>query len=127
MKSFRVWLLVLLAFALPMRGAMAAAMLCANESGGVHASVVSGKSHDHADPGSESAHHAHAAHDHASAHAHDAGDKCGACASCCSASAPIAVTFALPQAPPATAGFPSYRALAAEFVYGGPARPPRSI
>jgi hypothetical protein len=126
-KSLRVWLLVLLAFALPMKGAMAVAVLCAGESGHVHASVAAGNSHDHANPDSGSAHDSHAKHDHASGQAHDVGDKCSACASCCSASAPIAAAFVLPQASPATAEFPSHRTPTAEFLSDGQERPPRSI
>ncbi|MBB3181818.1 DUF2946 family protein [Variovorax sp. Sphag1AA] len=127
MKSFRVWLLVLLVFALPMRGAMAAAMLGANGSGPGHATVVSVDLHDHGHHEGHGASHSHAAHEHASHHTHDAGDKCSVCAFCCSAGAPMAATLVLPQAPPATAELPSHSAQAAEFLSGRQERPPRSI
>jgi hypothetical protein len=106
---------------------MAAAMLCTAGSGHVHVADVSGDHHGHAGHDSRSATHSHAAHDHASGSAHDAGDKCSLCASCCSATAPVAVGFAMPQAPPAAAEFPDDRAPRAEFFSGGQERPPRTI
>lgn len=133
MKALRVWLLVLLAIALPMRGAMAAAMLCA-PGGGAHAHVTAGPSapmpvteghaHDHAGAALS---HAHGAADHASSAGHDADEKCGFCASCCSVSIPVTATLVLPQAPPAAQHFPEDVAPIAEFFPGGQERPPRSI
>jgi hypothetical protein len=120
-KSLRAWLLILLAFALPLRGAMAAAMLCAPAAGHVHAAAHSGHAHDHASHGVEASAHAHADHDHA------AGDKCSYCASCCSATAPASITFSLPSAAPVAAEFPDPPAPNAEFFSGGQERPPRSI
>lgn len=129
MKSLRVWLLVLLALALPIRGAMAAAMLCAPASGHVHATASAGHIHEHGSRG-EATGHQHAAADHGQhggQTGHDANDKCSFCASCCSATFPVAVTFNMPQAPPAGAKFPEYRAQVTEFFSGGQERPPRSI
>lgn len=125
MKSLRVWLLVLLAFALPLRGAMAAAMACGSAATHVHGVAAAGHGHAHAAHDSATQH-AHAAHDHA-ASGHAGPGKCGDCASCCSATAPVSFAFALPQAPPATTLFPECRAPAAEFFCGGQERPPRSI
>jgi hypothetical protein len=130
-KSLRVWLLVLLAFALPLRSAMAAAMLCAPASGHVHAAASSdgghGQGHHHAGHAVAQDVHPHAAYDPASDADHGTGDKCSFCASCCPATAPVPVTLAMPQAPPAAAGFPEHRAPSAEFVSGGQDRPPRTI
>lgn len=126
-KSLRIWLLVLLAFALPLRGAMAAAKPCAAESGHVHVAGLPGDHHAHAGHRSPSASHAHAEHDHASGAAHDEDGKCSLCASCCSATAPVAVALAMAQAPPAAADFPESHAPRAEFFSGGQERPPRNI
>ncbi|HLL17743.1 MAG TPA: hypothetical protein VK439_03080 [Rubrivivax sp.] len=92
MKSFRPWFLLLLALLLPIRGAMAAAMLCppagvATQSEvrvdghamGHHAAFDNARGHHHAAHG-HAAHghaaHGHAAHDHAAdghaAHGHHA-------------------------------------------------------
>lgn len=125
-KSLRVWLLVLLAFALPIRGAMAAAMVCAAESGLVHVSGT-GDHHDHPGHATQGASHSHAEHDHASGVGHGSAGKCSLCASCCSATAPAAVSLAMPQAPPAAAAYPEYVAPRGEFFSGGQERPPRSI
>jgi len=127
-KSLRVWLLVLLAFALPIRGAMAAAMVCADGAGHVQATTVTGHApHDHAGHAAQATEHVHASHDHATGHGHATGDKCSVCASCCSATAPVTMGFSLPQAPPAAADFPEQLAPRAEFFSGGQERPPRSI
>lgn len=126
-KSLRIWLLVLLAFALPLRGAMAAAMLCADDAGHGQVAAVPGHHHHHAGHDSQGASHSHAEHDHASASTPDAGDKCSLCASCCTATAPATVGFAMPQAPPVAAEFPDHPAPHAEFFSGGQERPPRSI
>jgi len=127
-KSLRIWLLVLLAVALPIRGAMAAAMVCAAGAGHVQATTVAGHAHhDHSGHVAQAVAHSHADHDHASGHAHATGDKCSICASCCSATAPATVSFSVPQAPPAAADFPEQPAPRAEFFSGGQERPPRSI
>jgi hypothetical protein len=126
-KSLRIWLLVLLAFALPLRGAMAAAMLCADGPGHGQVAAAASDHHGHAGHDSQVASQGHAEHDHASGSAHDASDKCSLCASCCSATAPAAVGFAMPQAPPVASEFPEQRAPHAEFFSGGQERPPRSV
>ena len=126
-KSLRIWLLVLLAFELPLRGAMAAVMLCADETGHVQAAVADGDHHDHASVHGHGTTDTHSQHHHGSGSAHDADGKCSLCASCCSATAPATVNFAMPQAPPAAAAFPDHRTPPAEFFSGGQERPPRSI
>ena len=126
-KTLRIWLLVLLAIALPLRGAMAAAMSCADGPGHVHAAPVADNAPDHAGHGGQDASHSHAQHDHASASSHDAGDKCSLCAACCSVAVPATVRVAMPQAPPVAVQFPEHRAPHAEFFSGGQERPPRTI
>ncbi|HEY9029395.1 MAG TPA: DUF2946 family protein [Burkholderiaceae bacterium] len=125
MKTLRIWLLLLLAVLLPVRGALAAAMPCAGE--GLHqpAGLV------HA--GAQLHHHMHApgdAHAHAAAHAHaHAGvDKCNLCASCCSAT-PLPATFSLTIAPleEPSASFPALQASTPTFLSEGQERPPRSV
>lgn len=133
-KSLRVWLLLLLAVALPLRGAMAAAMLCAEPGGTSHVVAWTGDGgHGHADHddafhGAQGTH-AGLAHDHGhdGVPGHETGDKCSLCASCCTLSVPVVLSFSLPQAPPATARYPDYLTPRAEFVSGGPERPPRSL
>lgn len=126
MKSLRVWLLVLLAFALPVRGAMAAAMVCAPAAVHEHAVGFTGHAHGQAHH-ADSAAHAHAGQGHDATAGHDTADKCSACASCCAATPPLVAGFALAQAPPAATQFPEHRAPAAEFLSAGQERPPRSI
>lgn len=135
MKSLRIWLLVLLAFVLPIRGAMAAAMLCGPATAQDH--VVSATVHVHDHDHEHEHEHEHggdapsttasAVHDHGASAADHAGtDKCSFCASCCSAAAPPTLAVTLPQAPLATADFPADLAPDPEFVSGGQERPPRS-
>jgi hypothetical protein len=125
-KSIRVWLLVLLAFALPMRGAMAAAMLCAPSGTHAHAAAAGGDhGHEHHAGHDQAAVQPDAAHDHGSDHS--ATDKCSSCSSCCSVPAPVAASFTLPQGPPAAAPVSEYLAPAAEFFSGGQDRPPRTL
>jgi hypothetical protein len=129
-KILRIWLLLVLAVLIPVRGAIAAAVPCAEEGIHQHAGQVAAHAHAHAL--------AHAM-DDADGHMHDAAvpmhhhdhggaDKCNLCASCCSAT-PMLTTFAPTIArldePPAT--FPVLQASAPTFVSGGQERPPRSI
>lgn len=128
-KSIRVWLLVLLAFVLPMRGAMAAAMVCLPSA--AHSQAVPGAhGHEHAGHGpaahGDAAAQPHAAHDHGSPAGHDATGKCSVCATCCSVSVPVVSAFTPAQAPPAAVRFPELPAPAAEFHSGGQERPPRT-
>jgi hypothetical protein len=115
-KTLRLCILLLLAVLLPVRGAVAAAMMCAPIASGSH----------HATHGSGE----HAGHPHGPAsgavHDHAAGDKCGLCAACCTA-APL-VSNAPDVSIPSdlrTAGFPALRAQAPSFLSDGQERPPR--
>lgn len=121
---------------LPVRGVMAAAMLCpphAGTEGDAHnMSMSAGGGHadeadtGHADGGAD--------HDHSAAtsgHHHDGAsgtDTCNLCSACCSVPP---VPSAAPAVPlphsAATTVFPSFTAPAPTFQSEGPERPPRSI
>jgi len=123
-KTLRIWLLVLLAILLPLRGAVAAALPC--EGIGHHVPAQSAHVHHHMDAVEASAaglvdHDAHH-HDHAG------GDKCNLCASCCS-TAPLPLTFTPTVAALDGPGpdFPLIQAPAPTFLSDGQERPPRSI
>lgn len=133
-KHLRVFLLVLLAVLLPVRGAVAAAMLCA---GPAPVAVVADAAHAHhgADhgvdqPAHDAGHHeaGHGAgHDgHDADHAHQ-GNACPTCASGCCVT-PLAVQPPSVQAPAeiATVAFPALTAPAPAFQSGGFDRPPRT-
>lgn len=141
MKLLRVWLLVLLAALLPVRGAMAVAMACA--PGNMPVSGAAAVSMAHAD------HHGHgaSAHDHASSGHHDHGahghapvpagtpddgtshaDQCNLCAASCSATPLIRDVAGIPEpADAAATTFPSLSAPAPSFLSDGQERPPRSL
>ena len=130
MKILRIWLLLILAVLIPVRGAVAAAMPCAEE--GIHRHVGQVAMHQ---PEHRVAHARDDADDHmhdtavpVHHHDHDGADKCNLCASCCSAT-PVFTTFAptIAQLEEPAATFPLVQALAPTFVSGGQERPPRSI
>ncbi|HEY0818313.1 MAG TPA: hypothetical protein VGD46_06020 [Rhizobacter sp.] len=131
MKTLRIWLLVLLAALLPVRGALAAAMMCppVAATGTMHHSE--GMQHD----GLHEAH-VHGAHDDAQgAQHHDTEpapsgpqDKCNVCAASCSVT-PLPSGFVAAPAPVDLdeAAFPDLRVPAPSFLSGRQERPPRSI
>ncbi len=137
MKHFRVVVLVLLAFLLPVRGALAAAMLCPG-GGGVGMAVLAvekGNGHGHGEPGVHDEHatgHHHPSHgdpsggDTASSGGHQPG--CQVCAGGCCVT-PLA--FALPSVAGPLSGpsvaFPAFSAPIAAFQSEGQDRPPRTL
>ncbi|MEO5670546.1 MAG: DUF2946 family protein [Ramlibacter sp.] len=138
MKSFRLWLLLLLAVLLPIRGALAAGMLCPVGGFGVQAEAQLAKhAHGHdAGGGGHEHHHGEisaqgdaANPDHGGGTEDPAGsaDKCNLCSAFCSVTGivPASVTVAAPQ--PDSAVFPSLDAPLPSFVADGQERPPRSI
>lgn len=140
LRNVRVLLLVLLAIMLPVRGVMAAAMLCPPSAGAAsgeahaHAGYATGASqHSHADAGSPDigSHHAMQADLGAAGHADDGAagpDTCNLCSACCSVPPlPSAAPAMSLLHEPAGADFPAYSAPAPSFLSGGPERPPRSI
>ena len=137
MKSWRIWFLLLLAVLLPVRGAVAAAMLCAVAGSGVQTELVVGgqaaghqtmdqaQSHDHAGAqGQGVADHGdgHAGHDHTGS------DKCNMCSAYCSLTPLVSNVLALVEPPDlASVKFSDHAAPAPSFLSDGQERPPRTI
>lgn len=131
MKLLRLWLLVVLAVLLPVRGVMAATMMCTPAGGPAHTgmSVDEAGQHDHSSHRHSDQVFDPAQHDHGKAvHGHASDDKCNVCSSTCSS----------PPLPSATAGideprvlsavsFPDLFAPAPTFQSDGQERPPRTI
>lgn len=115
MKSVRICLLLLLVLLLPIRGAVAAAMMCPVEDAGRHEMAAS-------------AAHAHAGAGHHDGHDHGAADKCHMCSAFCALTPLVGDTPRLPEpaALPAVR-FPEFPAPAASFLSDGQDRPPRSL
>jgi len=139
-KIVRVWLVVLLVLLLPVRGAVAAGMLCEAEAqhGGsalaLQAAAAHGHDHDHAlahahGHGHEHAqHHAEAGHEAAGHGVAAGGDACSLCAGCCSAAGMVSTLPTVAVADVARAiHFPCLSADAPSFIAAGLERPPRSI
>ena len=138
-KLLRLWLLVLLAVLLPVRGAMAATMLCAPTGSGQHQTTAPDHGAAHTDHGSAHADHA-TAHDHAEpghdaaphdhgqgSHDHSSDDKCNICsASCSSLSLPSASAGIGEPVALSSVSFPGLSAPAPTFQSDGQERPPRT-
>lgn len=133
-KTWRVLLLMLLALLLPVRGAMAAAMLC----------PPGGHGHAEAQTASAKPVHHHPGHEHASQHQHHhaeapvdtpdphTGDthssSCHVCASYCSMTPMLSAIPGLPQPVLVSSmSFPTWSAPEPLFLSDGQERPPRSI
>jgi hypothetical protein len=113
-KALRVIFLVFLALLLPIRGAVAGAMLCPQ---GSHSAVMDA---DHAG----SAHHQH--HEESSPAGHSAA--CGICATCCSMTPLLGAMPTVERSMLAsTLSFPSFSVRVSAFQSDGQDRPPRSI
>jgi hypothetical protein len=129
-KLLRIWLLVLLAVLLPVRGAMAAAMACPPPASAAAQQLGAHASHGHASHGHDEAGHSHGG-DHAAADpAHAAGpaDKCNMCsASCATPPVPSAAGGLAAPLDLASAAFPDLPAPAPTFLSDGQERPPRTI
>lgn len=139
-KAFRVFLLVVLAVLLPVRGAVAAAMLCPAAGSGMQNEVnlhsAPHEAMDHAMDHAMSHEPAEAPHDHASAgHGHHdhgqdpaASDECNLCSAYCSITPLMSEVPPLP-APldPPSVKFPDFASRAPTFLSDGQERPPRSI
>lgn len=132
-EAARICLLVLLAVLLPVRGAVAAAMLCPVAGTGTPSEL---RMHDHPagheamDPGVT---HAHADHHDPAGH-HDDGqgqgtaDKCNLCSACCSLASLVSALPALAEPIDLAAlRFPDLSSPAPTFLSDGQERPPRSI
>jgi len=129
-RIVRIWLLILLAALLPIRGAVAAAMPCPNGSAPLHRQAPSSTDHrtmGHVHLMSVAHHHVHAdGHDEQGGSAH--ADKCNLCASCCTGTA-MAMSFQAVFAPLGSASetFSAPASPAVSFLSDGQERPPRSI
>lgn len=134
MKHLRLFILILLSVLLPVRGALAATMLCPQGEATSTAVVVAG--HEHHELQSHPAVHA----DHSAAH-HHAGEAasgeespsgehpttCNFCASgCCMASIVGVLPSVASPGPTASVAFPMLTAPAPAFQSGGQDRPPRT-
>lgn len=145
MKALRLFVLLLLAVLLPLRGAVAATMVCAEPGeanqtvmavGAAHHDMHSGHPHgsDHdVSSDAQATHGDHAVHPPSVADSHDDGawaasDTCHICASGCHAAA-LATTAPVVAGPVMTAKvvFPTISAPAPAFQSDGQERPPRSI
>jgi hypothetical protein len=134
-KTVRIWLLLLLAVLLPLRGAVAAAMLCPIGGTGVQNEVrVNGHALGH-----EAMDHA-ATHDHGAAHddggaRHDesghhasASDKCNMCSAFCSLTPLLsAFTTLLEPLDSEPVRFADLSAAPPSFLSDGQERPPRTL
>ncbi|MBX3620782.1 MAG: hypothetical protein KF891_12465 [Rhizobacter sp.] len=121
MKTVRLFVLVLMAMLLPLRGVSAATLLCEQHPAS-HTEVVS---HDHGGHDMASATDGdHAQHDHS----HNGFDKGRHCLSSCSAAPLMAVApSVLTPTLLGTTVFPHFAAPAPTFQSDGQDRPPRSI
>lgn len=143
-KAVRIWLLLVLVVLLPVRGAVAAAMLCSAGSPGMgselridaggHGAMDHTMAHEHAGqhPGHDDAD--GGGHDHAGAGGHDhaqghtGSDQCSLCSACCSIT-PLPSTVPKLVAPvdARAVKFPDVSSPAPTFLSDGQERPPRSI
>jgi len=135
MKRMRILILVLLAVLLPIRGAMAAAMLCPQTANSDAAVVVTEHGHHEVRTGAGMQFDHSTSHHHASGAATDAGPSTGGeqatcqfCASgCCMASLVGSVTSMGPPDVTASITFPALSAPVPAFHSDGQDRPPRTL
>ncbi|GAA0739533.1 hypothetical protein LRH25_30855 [Ideonella azotifigens] len=136
-KTVRLCFLLLLAVLLPLRGAVAAAMLCSAGDAGSHNELRMAEGSSEANAGM--AHHvvheagpsdarADAEHAHGEQRHHHAGsDKCNMCSACCSLTPLVSAVPVLAEPLGFTAvRFASYTAPLPSFFSGGQERPPRT-
>jgi hypothetical protein len=132
LRTVRALFVIFLALLLPLRGAVAGAMLC--PAGGASAVVSSHMQHAAAHDDATAVHHDGAHHDHAhheqaqptsTSSSHDTG--CNLCIAFCSMTPmPSAAPTIEPSTLSTTLSFPALQAPAPSFQSGGPDRPPRS-
>lgn len=132
MKLLRVWLLVLLTVLLPIRGGLAAAMLCPPAGAAGPSGLVQHQGGHGSDHEGDHAHGHHASHGAATEAGtdptHAGTDGCDLCsASCACPPLPSAVVSGVPEPRGLkSAGAPDPVAPAPRFLSGGLERPPRS-
>lgn len=137
MKTVRIWFLLLLALLLPLRGAVAAAMLCPVGSTGMQNELrVQDRSVAHEAMDHEAVDHDEAAHEHGGAdHGHDhsghhqsTSDKCNMCSAFCSLTPLVSAPVTLPEPLGlTTVKFTDLSAPPPNFFSDGQERPPRTI
>jgi hypothetical protein len=149
-KTFRLWLLLLMVALLPLRGALAAGMLCPVGGFGVQAEAQLAKHAHLHDAGAMRHDHTvqlASAHDHGTQHAtdpshgaghHHAGsgsgdeagsgaDKCNLCSAFCSVTGLVSTGITVGEAQPLSTIFPHLYAPPSSFFPDGQERPPRTI
>ena len=115
MKLLRIWLLVLLAVLLPVRGAVAAVMFCPPATTMNSTGTELGHGHHHETLGAAD---------------HDSGgpEKCNLCCDLCSMTPMLGTLPAVPLSQNVSmASFPDLFTPAPSFLSDGQERPPRSI
>ena len=136
-RAVRLCLLVVLAVLLPLRGAVAAAMLCSPTGTGLQSELRIQPVAHHAieqEQGAAQDHHGGAHHDHAASEhpagdqGHPSSDHCNLCSAYCSITPLVSAlpTLFHPLEPPAVK-FPDVASPAPTFLSDGQERPPRSI
>jgi hypothetical protein len=134
-KSLRVWLLMLLTVLLPLRGTLAAAMMCPVAGVGVQSEVQlagepQGHDHGHSHQADEAAaQHPHAGnsggpHDHASA---GDLDRCNVCSAFCSVAGVVSGQSPIAEPLGVAPVFPHLYIPPPSFIADGQERPPRTI
>lgn len=123
MKAVRLWLLLVIAVLLPIRGAVAAVMPCPLPSPGAQAQVQATPAM-HEEMGHAMAHDDH----HHEGDDPGAPDNCNLCTASCGLT-PLAGGVPMVVAPLdlMTVAFPDFSVPPPSFVSGGQERPPRSI
>ncbi len=129
MNTARLWLLLLLAVLLPIRGAVAGAMLCPAGGAGMPAALQAVAAQaGHHDMSTHTAAHEHGGAGHQDHHDHGSTDRCNMCSAFCSLTPMLSDVPRLP-APTALPAlkFPEFASPAPSFLSDGQERPPRSV
>ncbi len=134
MKYFRTFILVLLTVLLPIRGAVAAAMLCPGGMETSTAAPAAGHGHHDMHAGQDIDAHESATHEHSHAYASDDSSSdthAGACQFCAGGCCVTPLAFAPPsvEGPLVTTStaFPALAARVSAYYPDGQDRPPRTI
>ena len=134
-KSLRFWLLVVLTVLLPLRGALAAALMCPVAGTGVQSEVrLTQQSHEPGHP-HEAVHDAAAQHVHADvttdhhdqSSAGDPVDRCNLCSAFCSVVGMLSEPHSVAEPQDVATIFPQRHAPPSTFFRDGQERPPRTI
>ena len=124
MRSLRIFVLVVMAALLPVRGAVAVAMFCPGDAGA--GTVAAG--HDHHAAGMQGGNALHADPDGDAADDSTHASRCHACVSGCCAATIVGAAPTVDVLPRSAAVvFPALSAPVPAFESDGPERPPRSI